>query len=236
MLQIRLLTFHATIISMNSRSLRRLHIVVLAAGFSTRLGRPKALARVHGAGLLARALKAAQTLDAAALIAVIPPNAAQYRPIARGMKVRWAANPQRAQGLSSSVRRGILAARYAPAILLIPADLVNLKHRDLARLVRRWQSAPRRLIARRVGRGAAIPVILPRWLFPRALEVVGDIGLRELIEQLRPDQRVLVELPSAEQDVDTPQALDEVRRGFRPRGTNVGSRERRAPPRRSYPS
>ena len=221
---------------MNSRSLRRPHIVVLAAGFSARLGRPKALARVHGAGLLVRALQTAQALDAAALIAVVPPNAAQFRLTARGIKVRWVANPQRAQGLSSSVRRGVLAARYAPAILLIPADLVNLKHRDLARLVRRWQSAPRRVVARRVGRGAAIPVILPRWLFPQALKVVGDIGLRELIEQLRPDQRVLMELASAAQDVDTPQALNEVRRRFRPRGTNAGSRERPAPPRRSYPS
>jgi molybdenum cofactor cytidylyltransferase len=209
---------------------------VLAAGFSARLGRPKALARVHGAGLLARALKTAQALDPATLIAVIPPNAAQYRLTARGMKVSWAANPLRAQGLASSVRRGILAARYAPAILLIPADLVNLKHRDLARLVRRWQSAPRRVIARRVGHGAAIPVILPRWLYPRALKIAGDIGLRELIEQLAPDQRVLVELTSAAQDVDTPQVLNEVRRRFQPRGTNVGSHERRAPPHRSHPS
>lgn len=203
---------------MNSRSFRRPHIVVLAAGFSARLGRPKALARVHGVSLLTRALKNAQALDAAALIAVIPPNAAQYRLMARGMKVQWIANPERAQGLSSSVRRAIHAARYAPAVLLIPVDLVNLKRRDLARLVRRWRSAPRRLIARRLGRGAAIPVILPRWLFPRALEVVGDIGLREMIEHLRPEQRVLIELASAAQDVDTPQGLSEVRSGFRPRG------------------
>jgi molybdenum cofactor cytidylyltransferase len=217
MLQIRMLTFHGTMIPMNSGSFR-LQIVVLAAGFSSRLGQPKALARVHGASLLGRALQTAQGLGAAALIAVIPPNAAQYRIMARGMKVLWAANPRRAEGLSSSVRRGILAARYASAILLIPADLVNLKHRDLARLVRRWQSAPRRVIARRAGRGGAIPVILPRWLYPRALKVVGDIGLRELIEQLAPEQRVLVELGSAAQDVDTPQALNEVRRRFRPRG------------------
>ena len=203
---------------MNSRSLRTPHIIVLAAGFSARLGRPKVLARVHGASLLARALKTAQALDAAAVIAVIPPNAVQYRSMARGMKVSWVANPQRAQGLSSSVRRGILAARYAPAILLIPADLVNLKHRDLARLLRRRQSSPRRVIARRVGGGAAIPLILPRWLFPRALKITGDIGLRELIEQLAPEQRVLVELASAAQDVDTPQALNEVRTRFRPRG------------------
>ena len=191
---------------------------MLAAGFSARLGRPKALARVHGAGLLARTLETAQALDAAAVIAVIPPNAARYRIAGRGMKVRWVANPQRAQGLSSSVRRGILAARHAPAILLLPADLVSLKHRDLARLLRRRQSAPRRVIARRVGRGAAIPLILPRWLFPRALKVSGDIGLREMIEQLAPEQRVLVDLASAARDVDTPQALDAVRRRFRPGG------------------
>jgi molybdenum cofactor cytidylyltransferase len=203
---------------MNSRSLRKLHIVILAAGFSSRLGRPKALARVHGESLLGRTLKAAQRLDAAAIIVVTPPNAARYRATAGGTRVFWVANARRSEGLSSSVRRGIAAARYSPAILLLPADLADLKRHELAGLTRRWQSAPRRVIARRADGGAAIPLILPRWLYPLAGELSGDIGLRELISRLKAQQRVLVDLPSAAQDVDTPQALAQVRRQFRPRG------------------
>jgi molybdenum cofactor cytidylyltransferase len=194
----------------------KLQIVVLAAGFSSRLGQPKALARVHGVSLLRRTLKVASSFSADRIIVVVPRNAARYRAEARGIKVLWAVNAQRAAGLSSSVRRGILAACYASAILLLPADLIHLKSRDLFRLMQRWQSAPRRLIARRIGQSGAAPVILPRWLYPRASRLAGDVGLRELIGQLPSDSRTLVEMASAAWDVDTPQDLNDARRRFRP--------------------
>ncbi|HEX3913669.1 MAG TPA: nucleotidyltransferase family protein [Steroidobacteraceae bacterium] len=197
---------------MNAVYQRKLQIVVLAAGFSSRLGQPKALARVHGMGLLRRTLTTVSRLRAARVIAVVPPNAPAYRLEGRGMKITWVANSQRAQGLSSSVRLGIAKARFAAAILLLPADLPNLKSSELQRLVRRWQSSPRRLIARHAERCAATPVVLPRWLYSRALTTVGDVGLREMIEQLPPERRVLVELPSAAMDIDTPSALREARR------------------------
>jgi molybdenum cofactor cytidylyltransferase len=196
---------------------RKLQIIVLAAGFSSRLGRPKPLARVHGVSLLRRTLKVASTFGADRIIVVTPRNAGRHRIEARGVNVRWAVNAQRTQGLSGSVRRGIAAARYASAILLLPADLVHLTTRDLFKLVRRWRPAPRRLIARRINLSGAAPVILPRWLYARASAVAGDVGLREFIGQLPAASRVLVDLPSAGWDVDTPQDLRDARRRFRPR-------------------
>jgi molybdenum cofactor cytidylyltransferase len=201
---------------MNRRSLPTLQIVVLAAGFSSRFGRPKPLARLRGQSLLERTLDLARGLDASSISVVIPPHAARYRLAGRRMKVSWAVNSRRAEGLSSSVRRGIAAARYASAILFLPADLPHLERREVARLIRRWRAFPRRLVARRLADSGAAPLILPRWLFARAREVTGDIGLRELIAHLHHDQRMFVELPSASLDVDTPQALDAARRRLRP--------------------
>jgi CTP:molybdopterin cytidylyltransferase MocA len=149
---------------------------------------------------------------------VVPRNAARYRIEAGGIKVRWVVNSRRTQGLSSSVRVGMAEARYSAAVLLMPADLIRLKSRELRRLVRRWQATPRRLIARRIDLAGATPLILPRWLYLRALTLTGDVGLRELAGQLPADSRVLVEMPSAAQDVDTPQDLRDARRRFRPGG------------------
>lgn len=193
----------------------KLQIVLLAAGFSSRLGQPKALARVHAISMLRRTLKVASSLGADRIIVVVPPNAARYRIEARGIKVQWAVNAQRAQGLSSSVRRGIAASRYASAVLLLPVDLIQLKSRDLFRLVRRWQSSPRRLIARELNSSGATPAILPRWLYSRASSLSGDVGLREIIGQLPADSRTLVDMPSAARDVDAPQDLKGARRRFR---------------------
>jgi molybdenum cofactor cytidylyltransferase len=200
---------------MNVASLSRLQIIVLAAGFSSRLGRSKALARVHGVSLLRTSLKLAATLKCAKIIVVVARNGALFRAQARGIKVTFVANSRRHQGLSSSVRRGIAAARYSPAVLLMPVDLANLKSRELARLVRRWRATPRRVIARRIGRFGAVPLVLPRRLHPRALGIVGDVGLRELVVQLPDDSRVLVDLPSAAMDIDTPPDLQAARRSWR---------------------
>jgi molybdenum cofactor cytidylyltransferase len=199
---------------MNAVYSRKLQIVVLAAGFSSRLGRPKPLARVHGVSLLRRTLQVASNFAADPIVVVAPRNALRYRIEARGLKVRWAVNRQRAQGLSSSVRRGIEAARYASAVLLLPADLIHLTRRDLFRLIRRWCAAPRCLIARRIDLAGATPAILPHWLYARASTLTGDVGLRGLIGQLPADRRVLVELPSTGWDVDTPQDLRDARRRF----------------------
>jgi molybdenum cofactor cytidylyltransferase len=202
---------------MNAQPRPALRIIVLAAGYSSRLGRPKALTRLHGTSLLRRAFELAAALRCAEIIAVVPRACGRYRAQAGGIPVTFVANSQRSRGLSSSVRRGIAKARHSPAVLLMPVDLANLKARELTRLVRHWQSSPRRVTARRIGRSGAAPLILPRRFYPRALDIVGDVGLRELIAQLPVDSRVFVDLPSASLDIDTAQDLECARRSFRRR-------------------
>ena len=203
---------------MNSAFLPQLRILILAAGFSSRLGRPKALARVRGKSLLRNTCELAAYLRPAQIIAVVPRNAARYRLEARGIDVVFNINSQRARGLSSSVRSGIAKARYSTAILLLPVDLVNLRRRDMTRLIFRWRAAQRRVTARRIGGQGGTPLILPRWLYPRALQLTGDIGLRELVNALPRDAVRLVDLPSAAPDIDTLQDLKAARRRFRSRG------------------
>jgi molybdenum cofactor cytidylyltransferase len=210
----------------------KLQCVILAAGFSSRLGRPKALARVHGVSLLRRTLDLARRFTPAKIIVVVPPRAARLAVEARGRGVVFTVNSRRADGLSSSVRRGIAQARHSAALLLLPVDLATLRERDVTRLISRWRAAPRRVIARRIERHAGtpqagIPLILPRWLYRRALGVQGDIGLRQLVSGLPAHERVLLNLPSAARDVDTLQDLRAARR--RLRASSTGSLSRRAP-------
>jgi molybdenum cofactor cytidylyltransferase len=193
---------------MNGIALPRLPVIILAAGFSARLGRPKALARVGSVSLLQRTLTQVAQWAPAKIVVVLPRRANRYRVEARRFNVIFAVNPRRADGLSSSVRRGLAVVRYSPAVLLLPVDLATLRPRDLERLAGRWCAARRCVIARRVARHdgtfqGGVPLILPRWLYPKAHAVGGDIGLRDLVSGLRPEQRVLLDLPAAALDVDT---------------------------------
>jgi molybdenum cofactor cytidylyltransferase len=207
--------FHANMIAMNAATLPFPQVVILAAGFSSRLGQPKALARVRNLSLLRRTMALAARFSPTGIIVVVPRPTARLAIEARGLTAEFAANLRRADGLSSSVRRGIARARYSPAVLLLPVDLAALRSRDLARLISRWRAARRCVIARRVGRGGGSPLILPRWLFARARAVSGDVGLRELMARLPASQKILVDLPSAALDIDTPQDLRAARRQAR---------------------
>jgi molybdenum cofactor cytidylyltransferase len=191
-----------------------LRILVLAAGFSRRLGKPKALARVHGLSLIRRTVMLSAPFAALETIVVVPPRATRYRVELRGCRVGFAANPRRADGMSSSVRRGIAHLRCAPAVLLLPLDLIRLRRRDIARLVHRWRGARRRVAAAAFGDYLGAPLILPRWLFTPALRIEGDAGLRDLVRRLPAEQLARVFLPCAEYDVDTAPDLRSARRRF----------------------
>ncbi len=204
-------------IAMNASTLPQLRIVVLAAGYSRRLGASKALAHVRGSSLLRRTALVLAPLAESELLVIAPPRARRFRIELRRIAAALHENVQRAEGLASSVRLALRRARFCAAVLIVPVDLANLERRDLRRLIARWRAAPRRVAARRVdarhiGARGATPAILPKHLFAAAARCKGEVGLRELIAALRPDERVLVDLPSAAFDVDTPEDLAQARR------------------------
>jgi molybdenum cofactor cytidylyltransferase len=202
---------------MNGAPPPALRFVVLAAGFSARLGHPKSLARVRGVTLIRRTLRLLAPLAASKIMVVIPPRAARTRAEVPGRRILWVENSQRASGLSSSVRRGLTAARHSAAVMLLPVDLAQLKRRDLERLIARWGGARRRVIATRHGAHGGAPLLVPRWLYSRAQLIRGDRGLKELIGSLPPEHLALVTLPGATSDIDTPEDLRRARRRAPPR-------------------
>lgn len=200
---------------MNVRSRPPLRVAILAAGHSRRLGTPKALARVHGLSLLRRTALALLPFGDLPLLVIAPPRAQRYALELRGLPARVLANPRRAEGQSSSVRLAIARAGAAGALLILPVDLVDLRAREIARLVSVWRAAPRRLTARRIDDSGGAPLILPRALFRRAAAASGDQGLKSMFRALPPSARRGVALPSAEADVDTPTDLRAARRRYR---------------------
>ena len=189
-----------------------LAMVVLAAGFSSRLGHPKALATVRGKNLLTRTIQVLAPLATTKILVVVPAAAARYRIGISAGTVTFALNRRRASGLSSSVRLGVQLSRCSSAVLLLPVDLVHLSKRDIGRLIARWRGSRRRVAARRIGSGAGTPLILPRWLYASAAQLTGEEGLRDVLRRLPPSALSLTDMPSAITDVDTPNDLERARR------------------------
>jgi len=184
-----------------------LQCVVLAAGRSTRLGRNKALLRIHGLSPLKRMVRLLSGLGTGPVIVVVPPRAHRLRQELATEAALCVTNRHHASGLGSSVRRGLDAARHARSALLVPVDLVRLSPRDLARLVACARAHPRAVVARRLGGTPATPLILPQRLRKATQALRGDHGLRQVFRRTLMAEVRTLELPSAAADLDTPADL-----------------------------
>jgi molybdenum cofactor cytidylyltransferase len=190
-------------------------LLVLSAGFSARLGSPKALSRIRGVTLLLRTVRTLAGLTTAPVVVVLPPRAVRARAELRGQRVDIVSSRRRSRGLSASVKSGLFRARYSAAVLILPVDLPWLERREIASLVARWRASRRAVVARRMGARGGAPLILPRRLYMKARQIGGDLGLRDLVNGLPEDELKLVDLPSAALDVDTREELERARRRLR---------------------
>jgi molybdenum cofactor cytidylyltransferase len=187
--------------------------VVLAAGGSRRLGRPKQLVRHRLRPLVVHAVTGVRSvLPAATLIVVVGAEALKVRLVLRRTHctMRVAANPGWADGLATSLGIGIAAVpRGARAVLVLLVDQPRVGPAALERLLTAWRKRPGVPAAARYEGRAGAPAILPRrhWRALRSLH--GDEGARALLRQ--GDTLTLVDIPEAALDIDTPADLAKLR-------------------------
>jgi molybdenum cofactor cytidylyltransferase len=199
-------------VPMMETQLSSLQIVVLAAGFSTRLGRSKSLATIRGTSLIRRTLTTLSKVTRQTILVVTAPRPTRLHAELRGLRVSILPNPRRAAGLSTSVALALRKARWSSGTLFLPVDLADLNAFDLKRLISRWRASKRRIAGRRTSNGAATPLILPKFLYLAAARQTGDVGLRDFVAGLDSQQPTLLNMSSAERDVDTMHDLTIARR------------------------
>jgi molybdenum cofactor cytidylyltransferase len=196
---------------------RNVAAIILAAGRSTRMGGPnKLLAELGGKPLVRVVTEQALASKASIVIVVTGHQAEQVEKALRGLSVKFVRNPDFAEGLAGSVKAGIAAvpdnADGAAICLgdmpLISADLID-------RLIEAFAPDRGNLIAVPVSDGRrGNPVLWSRRFFNELMTLDGDIGARHLIARHgEAVAEVPVEGHGAFLDIDTPQALEEARRG-----------------------
>jgi molybdenum cofactor cytidylyltransferase len=113
--------------------------IILAAGASTRMGRPKALLEFNGRTALALVLDAVRELDEP--VVVLGHEAETLRPhVTRGRAVT---NADWARGQTSSLKAGLRAAPGSEAYLMHPVDTPLIRVEDVRALVASRQGDPR---------------------------------------------------------------------------------------------
>lgn len=188
-----------------------LHVVVLAAGASTRLGQPKQQIQLGGQSLLQQAVSNAVAANETGTVSVVlGAQAAQLAPALRTMRATIVINRQWEEGIAASIRAGIEPLSGGMAgVLIVLADQYAVTVHDLKRLIHAWSG--QEMIAASLYQGRlGVPAIFPHWCFSELLTLRGDQGARALIQ--RHASRVIsVPMANAVLDLDTPEDLARLR-------------------------
>lgn len=192
-------------------------LVLLAAGGSTRMGRPKQLLPVRGRPLIRFMAEAVLAAPVSPVVIVLGAHARKIEPALAGLKLRRAVNPAWAVGMASSLKVGVEAALdEAPklsALIIALADQPALPPRHLEQLIARFHQGGRSIVASRTGAEAVPPVLFGAAWFPALCALEGDTGARAIVQR-NPADVALVPLAS-NADLDTPADYDRFTRGER---------------------
>jgi molybdenum cofactor cytidylyltransferase len=186
--------------------------VLLAAGLSSRMGRPKQLLDWRGRPLVRHVAEAALASRLAGLVVVLGAEAEAARAALVGLAgaVETAECADYHTGQAASLRCGLgalPAAATAAMVLLVDQPLVGPEL--INRLVAAFEEAPEVLavVPRHQGRRGN-PVLIAAGLFAELLTLQGDVGARVLLERHAAQVRWLdVDDPAVLIDADTPEAF-----------------------------
>jgi molybdenum cofactor cytidylyltransferase len=181
--------------------------IVLAAGASTRLGRPKQLLELQGETLLARALRLAAEAGAAPAIAVLGANCEMVRASIASPSVICTFNQNWEQGIASSIHAGLDALEaHAPdstGVVLLTCDQPRLTASHLQSLLEAFGAhGGNVIVASRYAGALGVPAIFPSSAFAGLRKLQGDIGARPLLAN-PPCPLIEVDFPGGEIDIDT---------------------------------
>ena len=184
-----------------------IHVVVLAAGASTRFGAAKQLVRVGGRPLMHIIVSRAVELAGHSVTVVLGAHAGELAPLLKHSPAAVAVNRDWSEGIASSIREGIAhTPATADGIMIVLADQAAVTTEDLRRLAGAWRRNPSSIVAAQYAGGVGVPAIFPRWCFRELNELRGDRGAQTLLQR-HVDRLVRLAMPSAELDIDRPEDL-----------------------------
>lgn len=180
--------------------------LLLAAGASSRLGRPKQLLVFEGQALICRAAGAALEAGCTPVIAVTGAYQNDIAEALAGLPVRLQHNEQWDLGMGASIRCGIQYLQQLPsrpdAVLIMLSDQPFASAAHIGKLMEAYEQ--NRLMSASVYPGGnwGVPAIFHQDLWPLLAQLSGPQGAKAIIEAHK-HLGSGIDFPDGQWDVDT---------------------------------
>lgn len=183
-------------------------IVILAAGGSSRMGRPKPLLPIGGEPMLRRVVTRALDSSARPVLVVLGSSEDDVRPALDGLDCEIVSNPRWRDGQGTSVAVGVRRLRSSwpsiDAALFLLGDQPLVSTATIEAFLRARGEGARLAASERDGRLEA-PALFSSDFFDELEGLSGDAGARAILRSHRAEA-VAISLPAGEgTDIDTPE-------------------------------
>jgi len=151
-----------------------------ASGFSG----SRYVADVGGSPLLGRVLESVRSWPVDEIVVVVGPDAEEILERVDVTDAIVVVDEGWEEGSASPLRAGmdtVWRESTAPAVVVLPGDVLDVPASVVAALVERWRSVPRSGVAPRYRYAAGWPVVVGRELLPDLLGVEGEVDLPALL-------------------------------------------------------
>jgi molybdenum cofactor cytidylyltransferase len=186
---------------------RNIAVIVLAAGASRRMGRPKQLLRVGASTVLRHAVEEALASNASATFVVVGAEAEKMRDDLRSLAVAVVENARWAEGLGSTIAAGVAAVcnKQPPfeALVLMTCDQPHVSATTINRLIAEHERSGKPMVAAAYGDTVGVPALFACECFEALRQLSPESGAKSLLMQRRNDVAVIA-FEAGAVDLDTP--------------------------------
>jgi molybdenum cofactor cytidylyltransferase len=181
-------------------------IIILAAGASTRLGKPKQLLHFNDKSLLQHAIDTAESAEGNPVIVVLGSSAGLIQAALESERAQIVINENWQDGMSSSICCGLKALINSnpkiEEVILLLADQPFIASSLLTQLKEKKMETGKSIVACTYKNHPGVPALFSRDFFPALLSLKGPQGARKLFFEF-PDSLACIPFPLGSIDIDT---------------------------------
>lgn len=186
------------------------HILLLAAGASSRMGQSKQLMNLTGEPLLITAVRTA--LEASPYVTVVLGSEADvHSRLLEDFPLHIVENHSWRKGMGNSLKTGLAEVRAsvppADAVLVMLCDQPKVHASHLKQLILKGEESKKGIVATGYNNAIGVPALFKKQWFDSIMDIGDDAGASKLIRQ-HPGETEVVAFPDAAIDLDTPQDVE----------------------------
>lgn len=162
-------------------------VVILAAGSSSRLGRPKQLVKFQNKPLLQHVIDIVASFNLKSSVIVLGAHDEQVRESIHLKNITVLDNENWSEGIASSIRLGVSESvnmnESLESILFLLSDQPFVTKELIEELIQKHENGNQPITACSYEDNTGVPAIFGKSFFPELMKLEGDVGARKIIAQ-----------------------------------------------------